>query len=473
MIYKSRMFLSIFVLVVIGFLVSAVASFKISESRALESVMKEDLPLIIDNAHANIQLALQGPRIISSLMAKNLFLQYWVAHELNKVEELTEYLQVLTNEYMLDSAFFVLDKNLRYYTGEGHKETKLQESAPNNWYFRFKNSDLESEGKLGIDEVSKETKFFINFKVRDKNNKLVGITGISLDLNVVQERLQSYSEKYDKNVYLLNKDGMLILSDEDKSMPEKYAEIVKNFALNLSGNKEGLFSYTYNNEKYLIVIRYIKELGVYLCVDVAVKNVTEPLLHSFIITLVTGSLLLLVILFLILKTIHIYQQKLEDAAWHDSLTGLLNRRCFINKFKKEASLHHRKNKNMVLLMIDIDFFKRVNDIFGHACGDQVLICSAKILSRLMRTHDVSARWGGEEFMFLLPMTTLEGAVIVAERFRVAIQNDSELISLTEKGITISIGLQAFNSDQDMNWHVEAVDMNLYKAKDAGRNCIIY
>ena len=467
------MFLFIFVLVVIGFLVSAVVSFKISESRALESVMKEELPLIIDNANVNLQQVLQGPRIISSLMAKNLFLQYWVAHDLDQVEQLTDYLQVLTNEYMLDSAFFVLDKNLRYYTGEGLEETTLQESAPNNWYFRFKNSDLESEGKLGIDEASKETKFFINFKVRDKNNKLMGITGVSLNLKVMQEKLQSYSVKYDKNAYLLNKHGMLMLSERDDSIPEESAEIVKNFALSLSGNKEGLFSYTYSNDKYLVVIRYLEELDVYLCVDVAVKKVTDPLLHSFIITLATGSLLLLVILFLILKTIQIYQKNLEDAALHDTLTGLVNRRYFIKKYKQEASRHQRKNENMVVAMIDIDFFKQVNDNLGHACGDKVLIRCAAIFHRILREHDVISRWGGEEFMLLLPMTTLNESITVAERLRVAIQNDTTLISLTKKGITVSMGLLAFNEKEALDWHCDQVDSNLYKAKEAGRNCIIY
>ena len=177
-------------------------------------------------------------------------------------------------------------------------------------------------------------------------------------------------------------------------------------------------------------------------------------------------------MYLILKTVNSYQKKLEKIAWWDHLTGLFNRTSFTLQYQQEESRHKRNHSEMVLLMIDIDFFKHVNDSKGHLQGDKVLLQCANILQKTLRPCDIIARWGGEEFIVLLPETDKAEAVKTAERLRLLVQNNSQLNHLTGTGLTISIGLSVFDETQNMDWHISMADKQLYKAKDNGRNCVV-
>ena len=128
---------------------------------------------------------------------------------------------------------------------------------------------------------------------------------------------------------------------------------------------------------------------------------------------------------------------------------------------------------MVLLMIDVDFFKQVNDSKGHQQGDRVLKQCAAILQDALRLTDTVARWGGEEFIVLLPDTDLSEAIKIAERLRLLVENDHLLNKLTGTGLTISAGLAVFDVTRGMDWHISMADKKLYKAKSSGRNCVIY
>jgi len=175
---------------------------------------------------------------------------------------------------------------------------------------------------------------------------------------------------------------------------------------------------------------------------------------------------------------NIYAEILKHATL-DALTGFYNRRQLEERIKQETATAKRKKTQLCAIMTDIDFFKKVNDTYGHAAGDMVLKTVAKIMRSQLREYDIAARYGGEEFVILLPFTTQEEAVIVAERLRHAIEKkviDIEKINTkndTKKiSVTMSLGVYCFNRNDSAETLLLNADKALYQAKETGRNKVV-
>ncbi len=158
----------------------------------------------------------------------------------------------------------------------------------------------------------------------------------------------------------------------------------------------------------------------------------------------------------------------------DALTNLNNRRQFETRLGQEISITKRQGKPLCAMMIDIDFFKSVNDTHGHAAGDEVLRTVAGIIKQALRESDIPARYGGEEFAVLLPFTRIDEAKIVGERLRKAVED--ALITINQDTeeekqikVTISMGIAEFDSQETGEALFERADKALYNAKTNGRN----
>lgn len=162
-------------------------------------------------------------------------------------------------------------------------------------------------------------------------------------------------------------------------------------------------------------------------------------------------------------------KKLEYLATRDALTGCLNRRALIAELENQWTSAQRYGYDLSCVMVDIDYFKGVNDSHGHAVGDQVLVHVARTLESLKRAGDVLGRYGGEEFCLLLPHTDIEAAALAAERIRAGIaESKCEPI-----GVTISVGVSATSlGAQQPDALMAQADHGLYAAKRAGRNRVI-
>jgi diguanylate cyclase (GGDEF)-like protein len=150
----------------------------------------------------------------------------------------------------------------------------------------------------------------------------------------------------------------------------------------------------------------------------------------------------------------------------DSLTGIANRREFTAILMREMDQTKRYGMPMALVMYDIDYFKRVNDTFGHDIGDQVLQTITGLVKENIRASDIVARWGGEEFMVLMPQTNLQDAGNTAEKLRLAIAGHH--FDQVNK-LTVSFGVTAYEPQDDLNSLLKRVDDALYQAKEQGRN----
>lgn len=161
-------------------------------------------------------------------------------------------------------------------------------------------------------------------------------------------------------------------------------------------------------------------------------------------------------------------RELEQLSNTDALTGIANRRLLNHVFEKEIIRAERYRSKFSVIMLDVDFFKAINDDFGHQIGDDVLKSIADLMIDTIRESDLAGRWGGEEFLILCPETELYGALQVAETIRQKIQRHDFGIP---SGITASLGVAEHREGQSLQAVIKAVDTALYEAKKAGRNTV--
>ncbi|MDZ7841511.1 MAG: GGDEF domain-containing protein [Gammaproteobacteria bacterium] len=159
---------------------------------------------------------------------------------------------------------------------------------------------------------------------------------------------------------------------------------------------------------------------------------------------------------------------LKHEALHDSLTGLYNRRGFDKALAREIRRAERDNSPLAVIMFDIDGFKACNDTYGHAVGDNILKQLAQVASAQMRAGDVLARWGGEEFIVVLPGIDAEGAGVLGERIRSMVES----ARVDGPGrITVSVGVTAYRPGERLTDVCNRVDRAVYIVKERGRNAV--
>jgi two-component system cell cycle response regulator len=167
-------------------------------------------------------------------------------------------------------------------------------------------------------------------------------------------------------------------------------------------------------------------------------------------------------------------KEMEQLAITDALTGLYNSRQFFHQIKQEIKRYDRYSRSLSLMILDIDFFKRYNDTWGHLEGDKVLMHIGRIINACMRSMDTAYRYGGEEFAILLPETDLKMACVVGARIKDKIADE---VFRPEPGktqsVTVSIGASELVDGEDFTTFIKRTDKAMYKSKQTGRNKLTY
>ncbi|WP_457592770.1 GGDEF domain-containing protein [Hydrogenimonas sp.] len=190
-------------------------------------------------------------------------------------------------------------------------------------------------------------------------------------------------------------------------------------------------------------------------------------LYYFFLPTAVGAVFGIILIF----TRHYYQKSkqadhFEAAAKTDFLTGTLSRYAFYAHINDEIERSRRKGRAFCMAMLDIDDFKQINDVYGHQTGDEILIGFCELVQSRLRTMDHFNRWGGEEFMILLPETTLAEALLIAERIRKEV---SEKDFGLDEPMTVSIGLTQNRKNDNIESLVGRIDHAMYDAKRLGKN----
>jgi len=220
--------------------------------------------------------------------------------------------------------------------------------------------------------------------------------------------------------------------------------------------------------------------GISVKFDISNIEKTLKFNNILIIALGTASAVTLLIIiysftFVLKKKLERAQQKIKEMAVKDELTGLFNRRHFYSKLTDELKRSKRFRQNLSCILLDIDYFKHVNDKYGHLAGDIVLKAVADTTQTCCREIDTIARYGGEEFIILMPGTDLRGSCILAEKIRAAVENLKPVYENDVRiPVTVSLGVATFSHTaldniKDNDQIIRQADRALYRAKENGRN----
>lgn len=233
---------------------------------------------------------------------------------------------------------------------------------------------------------------------------------------------------------------------------------------------------------YRIRTRIVMALAVslgYMALDLFYRQaepmvvVPKPLLDSLhYINLATMLAVMAVLASTYYRLVRRSERRLHELACTDPLTQLRNRRFMMEVAQHEAAVFERDGRPLSILLGDVDHFKRINDHHGHAVGDEALRAIARVLREGVREVDHVARWGGEEFLVLLPSTELDEALQVAERLRVAVQALAEVDGRRGLGLSITLGLAELQQGEGIEQALVRADRALYDGKQGGRNRVV-
>ncbi|MFP4564530.1 MAG: diguanylate cyclase [Spirochaetia bacterium] len=156
----------------------------------------------------------------------------------------------------------------------------------------------------------------------------------------------------------------------------------------------------------------------------------------------------------------------------DPLTGLPNRRFMRHRIDDEKARSERSKRPFSFIIADIDDFKPINDNYGHDCGDYILVELSRLMEELLRKQDIVSRWGGEEFLFLLPETDKEGAVNTAEKIRRRVEEKNFIYDSATLNLTMTFGVASAGYADDIQDRIKRADSALLLGKNRGKNCVV-
>ncbi len=416
------------------------------------------------------------PLSIANFISHDQFIIEFAQQNTIDKSKLLRYLQGVSNRYEMPS-FIALDKH-NLMIDSNNKQTGLSQNEA-EWYSRLKDINQNEFTDIGNAD---DPHLYFDIKLYSQIQEFLGFVGISVDLNNFEEKFAEFQNNYGFELIFTNKDDFITLSSNAlmktashhragskihiSTLPwyENYVEFQ---------NKESTDEkITRWDTRELFVSKIpIKDLNWTLYITSPKSDKQMEYWKIFITRLSIFLLITLGLCFIFIKTVGFYKSSVLRNAEIDFLTQLPNRQYITREFDG-LSL---KYSNVSVVLADIDHFKRVNDTYGHSTGDKVLVAIATTFNENLRADEMIGRWGGEEFIMVLPNTNAKQAFEITERIRKSIE---ELIFTSADNtetfnITISFGVNHAKFDKTtLKKIVDESDKALYSAKNTGRNKVV-
>jgi len=458
-----------------GFALTSLFSFFSARNSLRHQIADSQLPLISDNIYSEIQRDMLAPIFISSFMASDTFLRDWVLQGEKDVERMTRYLREVKNRYRTITSFFISDKSRIYYHFNGILKTVSPDDPLDEWYFRVRDMPDLYEINVDPDMANKDTMtIFINYRVFDYNNTCIGATGIGLTVNAVTSRIEQYQRVYGRQIYFVDGNGTIRLHGRGFHSPNRQLQQVDGvgeIADKILTSDTGSFRVERNGSIVFLNTRFIPEFGWFLIVEQEEGPVLQNIAKALATNLFICLLVSLLVLWLAAARLSSYHRRIEHMAITDNLTQTYNRHAFSAIYKQILKQSQRDNTFFSVLLLDIDYFKRINDRYGHHVGDQVIQEVVEHLQNTLRVSDPIFRWGGEEFLVLLKDCSLQDACITGEKILEAIRTHTFVTGKDQVHITASIGAAEFVDGENPDTLIARADSALYQAKKEGRDCL--
>jgi diguanylate cyclase (GGDEF)-like protein len=471
---RSRLLITLSILLSAGFFATALFSYFVSKEAIRSTIIGQDLPLTSSNIYSEIQKDLVRPVLISSTMAHDTFVRDWVLRGEADPAEMARYLREVKERHGAFSSFFVSEKTGNYYTGDGVFKQVRPDEPRDAWYYRVR--DLKDDYEINVDPdlANRDAlTIFINYRVFDFAGNYIGATGIGLTVDAVRELVATYQRRFNRTVYFADVHGKIVLfgGQSGRDLDLRKSEGIAPLVDRILQERSGSYTFVAGGDSHILNVNYLPELKWYLFVeqneDLALLQIRRTLLLNLVISLLV-TVVVIVLTHLALRS---YHRRIETMATTDKLTGLLNRHAFAILLERQMVTLRRAPAPMSLLLLDIDHFKKINDHYGHRAGDQMLVGLAGLLRSQLRESDLPVRWGGEEFLILLPDCDQQEASRVAEKLRVRVAEASLSLQYPDFRITISIGVSQFDGAESADRLISRADKALYAAKDSGRNAV--
>jgi len=448
----------------IGFVSVSLFSYFNAKNSLSTQISTDTLPLIGNNIYSEIQADLLLPVIISSVMAKDTFLHNWAHNGEQDLSKIMNYLKQIESNYETMTSFFASDKTLNYYHSTGISTKLSKKNKADDWYFKAK--QMKTSHEVNVDHnfsITDDLMVFINYKVHDSDGTYLGMTGMGIALVDVKKRLADYQQKYNREIFFVNNLGQVQLSGSSSQENLNLARDINGNTLETLVFNKGTASISFVEDGITTMLdsRYVEEFDWYLVVKQHDNDFDQNIYHSLLVNLLISLIVTLIVLTLIWFIISNYQQRLEEMAVTDKLTGLHNRQMFDPILEKLFHVAKRNREQLSAIILDIDDFKLINDEYGHPFGDKVLIAFANVLKQSKRDTDVLCRWGGEEFLLLMPNCNQIEAQDKAKRIQQTLTKQSFLINEQLINVEASIGI----ADIDIH-HEDSPEKLIYRADQA-------
>lgn len=471
----NRFYLFVFISVLLfsGYFITNIVSYQAAKDSLRSSIINTSLPLTRDNIYSEIQRDLMRPIFISSLMANDTFVKDWAISGEKNTAQIEKYLTHIKHKYDFFTSFFVSETTGNYYYYDGVLKKIEKDNPRDQWYYNFTSKHEPYELTVDTNQAERNIMtIFINHRVHDYDHKLLGVTGVGLELERIKNLLSEYQVRYDRDIYLVDQNGVIQVSARNTEISQpniRKAPGIGEIAPQIlqvsyvSGN----FEYDGKNGHMLLTSRYIPELNWFLLVVQNQNSALKTIWQNFIKNTMIGFILTLLILGVIITVINYYHSRLEGETFGDSLMGCFNRQEFIRKF----NIHLARSKDFSLILFDVDDFKGVNDRYGHICADMILERTLALIKEEVGAESTVVRWNGDEFMVIVNVDAGE-ANRIALKVQEAVNTDARLLKLAEnETIQVCAGISfhsEYETEAGMTFRAENA---LAEAKSCGSNTI--